>query len=86
MVSSSASLIANLIIQLPFMIIMGAFAISVSGFGGGLFNGDNYIQLVLIWSLCAWVYESAAQLFSITSKQPLIGMRVTWKHHLHSLR
>lgn len=38
MVSPYAYLLANVVIQIPMMFIMSVFALSVSGFGVGLFN------------------------------------------------
>lgn len=74
MVSPVSYLIANFLIQVPALFVMSMFALSVSGFGVGLFNGDNYILLVLIWALNMWVYESAAQFCSLSSKLALVGM------------
>ena len=64
MISPAAYLLANVLIQIPMMFIMGLFALSVSGFGVGLFNGEHYIQLLMIWCINHFVYESAAQLCS----------------------
>ena len=69
-------LLANAMIQIPLMLVLGLCAISVSGYGMGDWYAPNYIQVLLIYSLMLWSYEAAAQVFSIAFSNPLIGMLV----------
>ena len=74
MISPVSYLIANLVIQIPMLFVMSLFALSVSGFGVGLFNGANYIQMILVYTAHMWAFESAAQFLSLSSKNALMGM------------
>ena len=74
MIAPASYLIANALIQIPAFVIMSLFAVSVSGFGVGLFNGANYIEIILVWAVNMWAFEAAAQFCSLTSKLALMGM------------
>ena len=74
LLSPYAYLLANLVIQIPFMVVLSLFALAIPAYGMVSWYGPNFIQVVLMYSLTLWSFESAAQLFSITFENPLMGM------------
>jgi len=61
MIHPAAYLISNLVIQLPLLLIASIFAISVSGYGIGDFNGDKYFEFLFMYWLLLWTCEAVAQ-------------------------
>ena len=74
MVSPGSYLITMSIIQIPVMILLGVFAISVGGYGVIDFEGSHYFQVLLIYAACIYSFEAFAQLFSVMNDNPLMGM------------
>eukprot|EP01040_Poterioochromonas_malhamensis_P014936 gene14936-16624_t len=74
MVDSIPYLFSNSIIQIPMMFLMGIFAISVAEYGMMNYNRDHYGQMLLLYGLAMYSYESIAQLLSIAFDNPLLGM------------
>ena len=66
-------MIANFIIQVPFMVILSICAVTISGYGIGNWSWENYPQLVIVYACGLFAFESVAQLFSMQS-DPLLGM------------
>jgi len=73
MFSPVAYLIAQGALQIPMMIFLGVCAVSVSGYGLSQFNGENYVQFLLTYSLVMWVFECQAQQLSVQFNNPLLG-------------
>jgi len=65
---------ANTLIQIPLMLTLAAFAISVGGYGIGAWNGAGYGQMLLIFTATLWSFECIAQFFSVACHNPLNGM------------
>mmetsp|Transcript_19713 Transcript_19713/g.49424 ORF Transcript_19713/g.49424 Transcript_19713/m.49424 type:complete len:298 (+) Transcript_19713:1-894(+) len=81
MLSPVAYMVANFGIQVPLMIIMSVFALSVSAYGIIDYNVDNYFSVLMVYAINLWVYERIAQLLSVSFNNPLMGMLMflnTW--------
>ena len=37
-------------------------------------NASNFGQVICVYALCLWAFESVAQLFAVTTASPLLGM------------
>lgn len=74
MYSPFAYLLASTAIQLPMMLILAAGAISISAYGIGAFWGPNYLLYLITYAVVLWGFECLAQLCSVASANPLMGM------------
>lgn len=74
LMSPYAYLISNVILQIPFMLLLSLFALAIPAYGMVAWYGPHFVQVVLMYALTLWSFESAAQLFSITFDNPLMGM------------
>lgn len=74
LLSPYSYLLANLIIQIPFMILLSLFALAIPAYGMVKWYGPHFVQVVMMYALTLWSFEAAAQLFSITFDNPLMGM------------
>mmetsp|Transcript_11266 Transcript_11266/g.14548 ORF Transcript_11266/g.14548 Transcript_11266/m.14548 type:complete len:764 (-) Transcript_11266:453-2744(-) len=74
MISPLAYLIATSILQFPMMILFGIFSISIGGYGVLKCEISHYFQILIIYSLTMYTYESKAQVFSVLFQNPLLGM------------
>lgn len=74
MVDAIPYLFSNSILQIPMMFLMAIASISVAEYGIINYNRDHYGQMLLIYSLTMYSYESIAQLLSIAFDNPLLGM------------
>jgi len=67
-------MMANVVLQIPFMIILSICSVTVSGYGIGNWSWENYPQLVIVYASGLFAFESIAQLFSVLCFDPLLGM------------
>eukprot|EP01033_Poteriospumella_lacustris_P013703 gene13704-biopygen6226 len=74
MVQPLPYLIANAVLQIPVMFLFGIAAISVSQYGMINYYGPRYGQLLLLYALTLYSYESIAQVFAVVFSNPLLGM------------
>lgn len=74
MVDSVPYLFANSILQIPMLFLLAIAAISVSQYGIGNYNEDHYGQMLLLYGLTMYSYESIAQMLSMAFDNPLLGM------------
>ena len=49
-------------------------AISISAYGIGAFWGPNYLLYLITYAVVLWGFECLAQLCSVASANPLMGM------------
>jgi len=47
---------------------------AIPAYGMVAWYGPHFVQCILMYALTLWAFESAAQLFSITFENPLMGM------------
>jgi len=74
MYAFTAYFVAQLLIQLPYMILLSAFCISVSGYGIGNWNADAYVPALLVHALFMFSFECVAQLYAVQFRHPLLSM------------
>mgnify|MGYP001971004308 FL=1 len=74
LLSPYAYLLSNLIIQIPIMIVLALFAMAIPAYGMVAWYGPHFVQVILMYALTLWAFESAAQVFSIMFDNPLMGM------------
>lgn len=74
MYNLSAYLIAQLLIQIPLLLIMSLSAIGVSGYGIGNWNSDAFFVNLIVHALILFSFECVAQFFGIQFANPLLGM------------
>jgi ABC-type multidrug transport system ATPase subunit len=74
MITPISYIISNFFIQVPLILVMSMFALSVSAYGIGNFYGANYVGVLFVYAINLWVYERQAQLLSVTFANPLLGM------------
>lgn len=76
----STYFLAQFLIQVPFLIILSLSAISLGGYGLANWNGDVFGQVLVIHVLFLLSFESAAQLFAVAFKHPMLGLLnvVSW--------
>jgi ABC-type multidrug transport system ATPase subunit len=74
MVQPLPYLIANSILQIPVMFLFGLSAIAVSEYGMLNYYGPRFGQMLLLYALTMYSYESIAQLFAVLFSNPLLGM------------
>lgn len=67
-------LVANSIIQIPFMVILALFALGIPAFAMVNWYAPTFIQTIMMYALTLWSFEAAAQLFSVLFENPLVGM------------
>jgi len=72
MTTPFAYLLANLLVQLPMMFVMG-LCVTVPLFGVGGFPWHNFAQTFLIYSINLWVWECMGQFLSL-GRNPIMGM------------
>ncbi|KAJ1387120.1 hypothetical protein B484DRAFT_459884 [Ochromonadaceae sp. CCMP2298] len=74
MLSPLSYLLTNSLLTIPFMFIFGIFGISIGAYGMIAFNGERFGQVLLIYALQMFAYESIAQLFAVATDSFLLGM------------
>jgi ABC-type multidrug transport system ATPase subunit len=74
MLHPTAYLTANFILQVPSMFLLGVAALSVAGYGIGQWQSEQYFLMLTVWAVSLWCYESTAQVLSVVTSQPLLGM------------
>lgn len=70
----SAYFVAQLLIQVPFLVVLSAFAITPSGYGVGNWNSDGYLTVLAVHALLLFSFECAAQCFAVQFAHPLLGL------------
>jgi len=73
MYAFTAYFVAQLLIQLPYMILLSAFCISVSGYGIGNWNADAYVPALLVHAFM-FSFECVAQFYAVLFRHPLLSM------------
>jgi len=66
--------VAQLLIQIPYMILLSAFCISVSGYGIGNWNIDAFVPALLVHAMFMFSFECVAQLYAVQFRHPLLSM------------
>jgi hypothetical protein len=74
MVDTLPYLFSNSLLQIPVMFLFGIFAISVSEYGMMNYYGKHYGQMLLLYALTMYSYESLAQMLAVAFSNPLLGM------------
>lgn len=69
-----AYICATTLLQIPLMVVMAICALGPSAYGVGNWYGPNFPVMVLTLTTILWGYENLACLFSVQSKNPLMGM------------
>jgi len=67
-------LLAKSMLEIPFIFLLGAAAISASAYGVSGYNGDYYVTFLVVYTVMLWAFECMAQAFSVMVDNPLIGM------------
>eukprot|EP00911_Craspedida_sp_UC1_P000857 UC1_evm1s651 len=74
MIRPLSYILANLALQVPMMFVLAACGLSVSGYGIANWYGPSYPLALCVFALILWCYECIAQMCSIVSSDPLMGM------------
>ena len=74
MVKPFSYLLANSIIQVPFMFLFGLAVLGVPAYCIMVYKPDHFPQIWLIYSLTMYAWESVAQLLAVCFNNPLLGM------------
>jgi len=74
MYSFTSYFIAQLLIQIPYMILLSTFCIGVSGYGMGSWNVDAFLPSLLVHACFMFTFECVAQLYAVQFRHPLLGM------------
>ena len=74
MYSPGAYLVANTILQVPLMFILGIGALAVGAYGIAGYYGPNFGEFLVVYTATLWAFECMAQFFSIMFANPLLGM------------
>uniref|UniRef100_A0A0G4HRN8 ABC transporter domain-containing protein n=1 Tax=Chromera velia CCMP2878 TaxID=1169474 RepID=A0A0G4HRN8_9ALVE len=69
-------LIANFVLQIPYMFLLSAASIGVSCYAIMDFHPSKFGEVWLIYTLLLWAFEAMAQFCSVVSPQPLVNMCV----------
>lgn len=67
-------LLASTIIQIPMMILLSIFAITISGYAIGHWNMSSYLSMVFMFAAVFWSFECAGQCLAVANANPLLGM------------
>lgn len=67
-------LLANLILQLPAMVFLSLCGVSIGGYAVAAWNPGGFALVVVVFALILWAFECIAQLCSVFSSNPLLGM------------
>lgn len=74
MLDPTAYLIANNVIQIPMMFMFGLSSLGLSAYCIMDYNQAHFGELLLIYALTMFVWESVAQMLSVAFDNPLLGM------------
>jgi ABC-type multidrug transport system ATPase subunit len=74
MVDPVSYILATALLQIPFMFLFALSALSLSAYGIIEFNGQRFGQIVFIYALLMYAYETLAQLMALLFDNPLLGM------------
>mmetsp|Transcript_14704 Transcript_14704/g.32159 ORF Transcript_14704/g.32159 Transcript_14704/m.32159 type:complete len:649 (-) Transcript_14704:1948-3894(-) len=74
MVSPVSYLLTNTLLTIPVVFIFALFGIAIGAYGMLAFNGERFGQVLLIYALQMFAYESIAQLFAVATDNFLLGM------------
>ena len=66
-------LIANSLVQIPYMLALALFALALPWWIG-LYPWDNFLSAVSLMAAMLWAFESIAQLFGTCFRNALLGM------------
>jgi hypothetical protein len=74
MVSPLSYLLTNTLLTIPVMFVFALFGTGIGAYAMINFNGDRFGQVMLLYALQMFAYESLAQLLSVAMDNPLMGM------------
>lgn len=74
MYSFCAYFVAQLLVQIPYLFLLSAFCISVSGYGIGGWNIDAFFPSLLVHASLMFAFECVAQCHAVQFQHPLLGM------------
>jgi len=70
----SSYFVAQMLLQIPLLVILSAMALTFSGYVLLSWNWDAYGEVLLVHSLNLFVFDSAAQFFAVSFHHPLLGL------------
>mmetsp|Transcript_16122 Transcript_16122/g.22265 ORF Transcript_16122/g.22265 Transcript_16122/m.22265 type:complete len:621 (+) Transcript_16122:56-1918(+) len=73
MYNRASYLIAKSMLELPFIVLLAVFAITVPGYGISNYNGDYYFMYLGVYTVMLWCFECMAQFLSVMFENPLMG-------------
>jgi hypothetical protein len=74
MYSFSAYFIAQLLFQIPYLLLLSSCCISVSGYAIGNWNIGGFLPSLFVHALFMLTYECVAQFHAVQFSHPLLGM------------
>jgi ABC-type multidrug transport system ATPase subunit len=74
MYNFSAYFIAQFLFQIPYLLLLSSFCISVSGYAIGNWNIDGFLPSVFVHALFMLTFECVAQFHAVQFSHPLLGM------------
>lgn len=74
MVPVSAYFLSNLLLQIPYMIILALFAVAIPAYAIMGYPAANFFHFVAVMSAMTWAFECIGQCFAVPFQNPLIGM------------
>jgi len=72
--SLTSYFLANTLVQIPLMFILGVCALAVPAYGLAAFEFSAFLLVLLVYATNLWCFECVAQFLSVTSANPLLGM------------
>jgi len=74
LVSPTAYVVANSVLQIPVMFLFAIFSLCVPAYGIGNFNAERMGWQILLFAACMYSWEALAQVLSVQFDNPLLGM------------
>ena len=71
---ASYIIMAKVILTLPFIFVFAIFTLGVPGWEIQNYQTSPWIEVILLWSILAYFYESLAECLAIWVKDKVLGM------------
>jgi len=74
LVSVAAYFMSNLLLQIPYMMILALFAVAIPAYAIMGYPPANFFHLIAVMAAMTWAFECIGQCFAVAFQNPLIGM------------
>ena len=76
MLRPASYIMAKVVLTLPFIFVFAIFALGIPGFAIQNYQTSSWIEVILLWSILAYLFESLAECLAIWVKNKVLGMLV----------